>query len=107
MVGLTAGVAAASVALVGFALDSVVEASSGSILIWRLRSERVGTHTAEQAERRAVRLVAIAFFALALYVGIRSAGDLIFQSRPDESLAGIALAAVSLLVMPLLAWRPF
>jgi divalent metal cation (Fe/Co/Zn/Cd) transporter len=105
MVGLTAGLLAGSVALVGFALDSVVEASSGSILIWRLRTEENGTRTAEETERKAIRMVAVAFFALALYVGVRATYDLLTESRPDESLTGVILAVVSLIVMPLLAWR--
>jgi len=61
VVGLAAGIAAGSVALVGFALDSVVESSSAAILLWRLRSERHGGRPPEDVERRAVRLVAIAF----------------------------------------------
>ncbi|HEX2049702.1 MAG TPA: cation transporter [Actinomycetota bacterium] len=103
VVGLAAGVAAGSVALVGFALDSVVEASSAAVLVWRLRSERSGRHTAEDAERRAVRLVAVAFVALAAYVGGRAAYDLALGARPDESVPGIVLAVVSLVVMPPLA----
>jgi divalent metal cation (Fe/Co/Zn/Cd) transporter len=104
-VGMAAGIAAGSVALVGFALDSVVESSSSGILIWRLRSERHGGRPPEELERRAVRLVAVAFLALALYVAAKSALDLITGARPEESLPGILLAAVSLVVMPLVAWR--
>ena len=105
VVGLIAGLAAGSVALVGFALDSVVEASSATILTWRLRSETSGRRSAEEAERRAIRLVALAFFALAAYVGIRAAYDLITGARPEESPVGVVLALVSLIVMPVLAWR--
>jgi divalent metal cation (Fe/Co/Zn/Cd) transporter len=105
IVGMAAGIAAGSVALVGFALDSVVESSSAAILLWRLRSERHGGRPPDEVERRAVRLVAVAFLALALYVGIKSSADLITGARPDESLPGIVLAAVSLVVMPLVAWR--
>jgi divalent metal cation (Fe/Co/Zn/Cd) transporter len=105
VVGLTAGFLAGSVALVGFALDSIVEASSGSILMWRLRSEERGTRTAEETERKAIRLVAVAFFALTAYIGGRAIYDLATQSRPDESVPGVVLAMVSLIVMPLLAWR--
>lgn len=105
VVGMAAGIVAGSVALVGFALDSVVESTSASILVWRLRSEGRGHWTAESVERRAIRLVALAFFALALYVGGRSAFDLITQHRPDESPAGIILAAVSLVIMPVLAGK--
>lgn len=105
VVGLAAGFAAGSVALVGFALDSVVEASSGTILIWRLRSEASGRHSAEDVERRAIRLVSWAFLALGVYVGLRSAFDLLTGARPEETIPGIVLAVVSLMVMPVLAWR--
>jgi divalent metal cation (Fe/Co/Zn/Cd) transporter len=105
VVGMAAGLAAGSVALVGFALDSVVEASSATILLWRLRSETTGRRTAEEAERRAIRLVALAFFALGAYVGIRAVYDLVSGARPEESLVGVVLAIVSLVVMPVLAWR--
>ena len=103
VVGVALGAAASSVALIGFGLDSIVEASSASVLVWRLRSEGTGRHTTEHLERRAIRLVAMAFFALAAYVAVRSVYDLVARSRPDESIAGIALAAVSLVVMPALA----
>jgi divalent metal cation (Fe/Co/Zn/Cd) transporter len=105
VVGMAAGLIAGSVALVGFALDSLVESSSAGILIWRLRSEDRGGRAAEDVERKAVRLVAVAFFALAAYVGIRSLIDLLARSTPEESGVGIGLAIVSLIVMPLLAWR--
>jgi divalent metal cation (Fe/Co/Zn/Cd) transporter len=102
-VGVAAGVVAGSVALVGFGLDSVVESLSAATLIWRLRSERSGRRTSEDAERRAVRLVAVAFFVLAIYVAVKSGVDLLGRARPDESVVGIALAAVSLVIMPALA----
>jgi divalent metal cation (Fe/Co/Zn/Cd) transporter len=104
-VGLVAGIAAGSVALVGFALDSVVESSSAAVLIWRLRSEGSKKWDVESIERRAVRIVAVAFWALAAYVGIKATMDLIGENRPEESSIGIALAIVSLIVMPLLASR--
>lgn len=104
VVGLTAGILAGSVALVGFALDSLVETSSGGILIWRLRSER-GGRGSEELERRAVRGVAVAFFALAAYVGVQAVVDLVRGAQPDPSVPGIVLAVVSLVVMPVLAWR--
>lgn len=105
VVGLVAGVLAGSVALVGFALDSLVEASSGGILVWRLRAERGGRGTSDELERRAIRLVALAFFALAAYVGARAGVDLVLGAEPETSVAGIVLAAVSLVVMPVLAHR--
>ena len=101
--GIAFGLAAGSVALVGFGLDSVVEASSATILLWRLRTEVSGRRTAAEAEGRAIRLVALAFFALAAYVGARSVWDLLTGARPEESIPGIVLAAASLIVMPILA----
>jgi divalent metal cation (Fe/Co/Zn/Cd) transporter len=104
-VGIAAGAAAGSVALIGFGLDSVVEASSAAIVLWRVGAERGGHRSAEEAERRAVRLVALAFFSLAAYVAAHSLVDLARGARPESSAVGIALAAVSVVVMPLLAWR--
>jgi divalent metal cation (Fe/Co/Zn/Cd) transporter len=104
-VGLAAGLAAGSVALIGFALDSVVESSSAAALIWRLRREQSGGATTEDVERRAVRIVGAAFFALAAYVGGQALYDLVTRSEPEPSTPGIILAAVSLVVMPLLAVR--
>lgn len=104
-VGIAAGVAAGSLALVGFGLDSVVEASSASVLIWRLRVEASGRRDAEEVERKALLLVAGAFVALAVYVGLRAVLDLVGESRPEESIPGIGLAVVSLVVMPVLAFR--
>lgn len=105
IVGLVAGFAAGSIALVGFALDSVVEASSGSILLWRLRVEAGGRRSCDEAERKAIRLVAVSFLGLALYVGGRAVWDVVQGSPPEESIPGMVLAAVSLVVMPVLAAR--
>lgn len=104
-VGLAAGIAAGSVALIGFGLDSVVEASSAAVLIWRLRHEGSARWDIESLERRAVRLVAAAFAALAAYITVKAVMDLVTQHRPDESFVGIVLAVVSLIVMPVLAAR--
>lgn len=104
-VGFVAGIAAGSVALIGFALDSVVESSSAGALIWRLRAETSGRATSDEVERKAVRIVAGAFFALALYVGGQAVYDLATQARPQASGLGIGLALVSLIVMPWLARR--
>ncbi len=102
VIGIVAGVVAGSIALVGFGLDSVIEVSSGAVLLWRLRADRDHTRR-ELAERRALRLVGVSFLALATYVAGDAAFSLWRQQAPEESLAGIALAAVSLVVMPLLA----
>ena len=104
-VGLAAGAVAGSVALLGFGLDSVVEASSCVVIIWRLNAERSGAVASDEAERRAIRMVAGAFYALAVYVAANSLWVLARGIRPDESTAGIVLAMASLVVMPWLAWR--
>lgn len=101
-VGIAAGAAAGSVALVGFGLDSVVEASSAAIIVWRLRAERAGRR-ADTLERPAIKAVAVAFWALAAYVATRAVFDLLTGSRPEESVVGIVLASLSLAGMPLLA----
>lgn len=105
VVGILAGLAAGSIALVGFGLDSVIEGSSATILIWRLRAEARRHDEAESAERIAIRLVAIAFAALAVYVGVRSVIDIVLASRPEASAVGIVLAVTSAIGMPVLALR--
>lgn len=101
-VALGAGVAAGSVSLVAFGLDSVIEVSASVILAWRLAQERHGGCT-QAADRRATRAIALSFAALALYVAMQAVRDLLDAERPDESMVGIALAALSLVVMPVLA----
>ncbi len=99
VIAITAGLVAGSVALVGFGLDSVVEVSSGLIILWQFRHS-----LPESRERRALRLMAVSFFALAGYVTFESLRALIGGHEPDPSPVGIALAAVSLMIMPLLSW---
>lgn len=100
VIGIAAGVVAGSIALVGFGLDSVIEVSSGAVLLWRLMADLTRR---EQAERLALRLVGASFLALATYVAADAALSLWRRQAPEESLVGIVLAAVSLVVMPLLA----
>jgi divalent metal cation (Fe/Co/Zn/Cd) transporter len=99
VIAVAAGVAAGSVALVGFGLDSVVEVSSGLIVLWQFRHR-----LPESREQQALRLMALSFFALAAYVAVESTRALFVQSDPDSSAVGIALAVASLAVMPLLSW---
>jgi divalent metal cation (Fe/Co/Zn/Cd) transporter len=99
VVAITAGLVAGSVALVGFGLDSVVEVSSGLIILWQFRHRMP-----ESRERRALRLMALSFFALAAYVGFESVRALVAGHAPDSSPVGIGLAAASLVVMPFLSW---
>lgn len=105
-IAVTAALAAGSVALLGFGIDSFVESVSGSVLVWRLRSETDGRHdeeTIERFERRAERLVGFSFFALAAYVAFDAITTLLSQERPEASPVGIALTAVSIGVMLWLA----
>lgn len=99
VVAVTAGVVAGSVALVGFGLDSVVEVSSGLIILWQFRHR-----VPESRERLALRLIGVSFFTLAAYVTVESIRSLVGAGDPAPSPVGIGLAALSLLVMPLLSW---
>ena len=99
VIAITAGVIAGSVALVGFGLDSVVEVSSGLIILWQFRHKMPETR-----EKQALRLMAFSFFALAAYVTVESVRALLGDAEPDASPVGIGLAAASLVIMPFLSW---
>ena len=104
IVAIASGVIAGSIALVGFGLDSYIEVTSGLVLIWRLRKHGFDDEEEEEAaEKRAILFVGATFFALAVYVLYESGKKLYFQERPEESLVGIILAIVSLIIMPFLA----
>ena len=104
IVAIASGVIAGSIALVGFGLDSYIEVTSGLVLIWRLRKHGFDDEEEEEAaEKRAILFVGATFFALAVYVLYESGKKLYFHEHPDESLVGIILAIVSLIVMPFLA----
>jgi divalent metal cation (Fe/Co/Zn/Cd) transporter len=105
-IAISAALAAGSVALLGFGIDSFVESVSGSVLVWRLRAEAGGGRdkaTIERFELRAERLVGFSFFALAAYIVFDALTTLLSQERPDASPVGIALTAVSIGVMLWLA----
>ncbi len=101
--GIVAGINAGSIALIGFGVDSYVEVFAGAVILWRLSKERHGQHLSDAAEVRAVRLIAITFLLLAVGIGVESVRKLVIGAHPSESLFGIGLAVVSLVVMPLLA----
>ena len=105
VVAITAGSIAGSGALVSFGLDSAVESLSATVLIWRLLVESGDPQRAEQVEHRALRLIGITFFVLAAYVGYEAAASLLAGHEPQSSPVGIVLTALSLVVMPVLAWR--
>jgi divalent metal cation (Fe/Co/Zn/Cd) transporter len=98
-IALGAGIAASSVALVAFGIDSLIEVAAGSVVVWLFTGRRVGSAS---AERLAQRLIAASFFALAVYVAfdsIRALGG----DHPQASWVGIGLAVVTAPTMPLLA----
>ncbi|HEV8403369.1 MAG TPA: cation transporter [Candidatus Limnocylindrales bacterium] len=106
LIAVGAGVAAGSIALIGFGVDSFVETISGAVLIWRLSAEARGTLDEEDVERiehRAERLVGVAFLVLAAYVAVEAIDTLIGQEVPRASPVGIAVTAVSIVVMLWLA----
>lgn len=101
LIAVAAGLLAGSIALVGFGFDSLIEVTSGALLLWRLHAD-VDEEKRERVEAITLRLVGICFLVLALYVTYDSVESLLRHQAPDESLIGIILAAVSLIVMPLL-----
>src|SRR2546425_2155872 len=103
LVAIAAGIAAGSVALTGFGIDSVIEVTSGALLWWRLRVELGLAPLGPTAERRAARGAGFLLLALGVYIVTDSARVLVTGSRPASSLIGIVLMALSLTVMPLLA----
>ena len=98
-VAITAAVSAGSVALLGFGLDSAIEALASVIVIWRFTGHR---RTSEHAEQRAQRLVAVSFFLFAPYIVQDAVRALIGGEHPSTSWVGVALSISSLIVMPLL-----
>jgi divalent metal cation (Fe/Co/Zn/Cd) transporter len=101
LIAVVAGLIAGSIALVGFGFDSLIEVTSGAVLLWRLYAD-VNEARRERVEAISLRVVGVCFIVLALYVTQDSIWSLIEREAPDESLIGIILAAVSLIVMPLL-----
>ncbi len=98
-VAITAGILAGSVALIGFGIDSAIEGFASLVIVWRFTGSRL---LSDRAEDRAQKLVAIQFFMLAPYVGFESIKALLTAEQPDVTYLGMALAASSIVVMPLL-----
>ena len=99
-VALGAGVAAGSIALIGFGADSLIEAFAGVVVLWLYTGAR---NRSAASERRAQQLIAASFFVLAAYVGIESVRTLVSGHHPDASWVGIGLAAFTAVTMPLFA----
>lgn len=105
---IIAGGMANSIALIGFGLDSIVESLSGLVLIWRLRKqETISEEEEEEIEERASRFVGITFFILGAYVLIESIRKIVLKDMADPSLIGIAIAVLSLIIMPILAYAKY
>jgi divalent metal cation (Fe/Co/Zn/Cd) transporter len=101
IVSVGAGVLAGSIALIGFGFDSFIESASGGALLWRLHLDH--PERREQAEKFALKLVGVSFLLLAAYVIFDALKSLIKREPPEATYLGIGIAAVSLVVMPLLA----
>ena len=97
-VAVSAGIAAASVALVGFGLDSLIEIFAAGVVLWEMHG------LGEKREQTALRLIAGSFFMLAVYVGVTSTRDLLVGARPGHSLPGMVVTVAALIVMPALGW---
>jgi divalent metal cation (Fe/Co/Zn/Cd) transporter len=96
-IAVVAGILAGSIALIGFGIDSGIEGIASVVIIWRFWGARA---LSEAAERRAQKLVAVQFFLLAPYVAVEAVRTLVGGDHPDVSALGIALTAVSAILMP-------
>jgi divalent metal cation (Fe/Co/Zn/Cd) transporter len=99
VVAIAAGTVASSAALIGFGLDSVIEVASAVAVAWQFSGP-----DPEARERTALKVIAVSFFALAAYVTVESLRTLFGAAEAQPSTVGIALAALSLLVMPFLSY---
>jgi divalent metal cation (Fe/Co/Zn/Cd) transporter len=99
-IAVGAGVAAGSVALVGFGADSLIEGAAGLVVLWLMAG---GRSASPRSERLAQRLIAASFVVLAGYVGVQAGRDLALGHHPAVSWVGVGLAVVTLAAMPPLA----
>lgn len=101
-VAVTAGIAAGSVALLAFGIDSVIEFIAAFTVLRTFRAEQAG-RTGRGREQHALRVIGVTFFALAAYIVADAGYTLIAESKPESSAAGVAVTAAALVVMPSLA----
>jgi divalent metal cation (Fe/Co/Zn/Cd) transporter len=102
LIAVVAGIVAGSISLVGFGIDSFIEVTSGSVLLWRMSVDS-DVHRRPRNEKRALGIVGACFLGLAAYIAYDSISDLWSKRAPEHSIAGIALACASLVVMPILS----
>lgn len=107
VLAIGAGIAARSVLLTAFGLDSVIELISGGTLLWRLWLERrdAATQSIERIERRATQISAVLLVLLCLYVVMVGLIGLVTRLEPEASPLGLGVSAAAVLTMPILAWR--
>ena len=102
LIAIVAGAIAGSISLVGFGIDSLIEVTSGAVLLWRMGADAQESER-ERLERVSLKIVGVCFIALAIYIAFEAAMNLWNREPPDRSLVGIGLACVSLIVMPVLS----
>ena len=102
LISLVAGFVAGSISLVGFGLDSPIEVTSGAAVLWRLHHDLTPARR-EEVERTTLRIVGTCFIGLALFILYDAGKALILHEAPERSIPGIFIAALSVVVMPLLA----
>jgi divalent metal cation (Fe/Co/Zn/Cd) transporter len=102
LIGVAAGVLAGSISHLGFGVDSFIEVTSGTTLLWRMSVDG-DVESRERNEKLSLRVVGLCFIALALYITYEALADLIRKTAPEHSIPGIALACVSLIVVPILS----
>jgi cation diffusion facilitator family transporter len=102
VVAVVAGALAGSISLVGFGIDSFIEVTSGSVLLWRMSVDG-DVFNRERNEKLSLRIIGVCFLALSVFVGYEAVSTLITRKAPERSIPGIILACASLVVMPLLS----
>ncbi len=108
IVSIAAGTFANSIALISFGIDSFIESLSGSVMIWRFRKHNLlNEEQVEKMEQKAIKLVGYSFIILGLYVLYESGSKLYLQEKPEQSLLGIVIAVLSLIIMPFLAYMKY
>jgi divalent metal cation (Fe/Co/Zn/Cd) transporter len=102
IIAIVAGGLANSISLVGFGIDSFIEVTSGSALLWRMMVDREEVKR-ERNERLSLKIVGSCFLGLSAYIAYESISDLVLKKAPERSIPGVILACVSLIAMPLLS----
>jgi divalent metal cation (Fe/Co/Zn/Cd) transporter len=102
VISTAAGIAAGSLSLVGFGVDSLIELGSGSVMLWRMHRDHHAEHRARY-EQIALYAIGCSFILLALYLLLEAMEDILHKQAPETSIPGIVIAALSLIVMPMLS----